>query len=135
MDRITQVVARVSSRMFGGTTLSTNREWVQSSINFATDDVIGAQELKKYPEFLKRLAAKFIPAIGRIKEHYAAAERAAIPLLKEREANGQTADDLLYWMSEDAKGSEKDPALLAGILLEVSFAAIHTSAAAPSVIV
>ncbi|CEJ91133.1 Putative Cytochrome p450 [[Torrubiella] hemipterigena] len=132
VDRITQVVARVSSRMFGGRTLSTNREWVQSSINFATDGLIGAQALKKYPEFLKPLVAKFMPAISRIKEHYAAAERAAIPLLKEREANGQTADDLLYWMNDDAKGSEKDPAFLAGILLKVSFAAIHTSAAARS---
>ncbi|KAK2030372.1 cytochrome p450 monooxygenase [Colletotrichum zoysiae] len=132
VDRITQIVARVSSRMFGGTTLSRNREWIQSSIDFATDGFIGAQALKKYPEFLKPAVARLIPAIQNIKNHYAAAERAAIPLLKERAANGTVARDLLYWMAEDAKGDEKDLAFLAGILLKVSFAAIHTSAAAPS---
>ncbi|KAH0426614.1 cytochrome p450 [Colletotrichum camelliae] len=132
VDRITQIVARVSSRMFGGTTLSRNREWIQSSIDFATDGFIGAQALKKYPEFLKPVVARFIPAIQNIKNHYAAAERAAIPLLKERAANGTIAPDLLYWMAEDAKGDERDLAFLAGILLKVSFAAIHTSAAAPT---
>ncbi|KAJ6195890.1 cytochrome P450 [Bipolaris maydis] len=132
VDRITQIVARVSSRMFGGTTLSRNKQWIQSSIDFATDGFIGAQALKKYPEFLKPLVAHFVPAIQNIKSHYAAAEKAAIPLLKERAANGTAAPDLLYWMAEDAKGEEKDLAFLAGILLKVSFAAIHTSAAAPT---
>ena len=122
VDRITQIVARVSSRMFGGTTLSRNKEWIQSSINFATDGFIGAQALKKYPEFLKPVIARFIPAIQEIKNHYAAAERAAIPLLEERAANGTVAPDLLYWMAEDAKGDEKDLAFLASILLKVSFA-------------
>ncbi|KAK1977251.1 putative cytochrome P450 [Colletotrichum cereale] len=132
VDRITQIVARVSSRMFGGTTLSRNREWIQSSIDFATDGFIGAQALKKYPEFLKPVVARFVPAIQNIKNHYAAAERAAIPLLRERAAAGTVAPDLLYWMAEDAKGDENDLAFLAGILLKVSFAAIHTSAAAPT---
>ncbi len=132
VDRITQIVARVSSRMFGGTTLSRNKEWIQSSIDFATDGFIGAQALKKYPEFLKPVIARFVPAIQNIKSHYAAAERAAIPLLEERAANGTAAPDLLYWMAEDAKGDEKDLAFPAGILLKVSFAAIHTSAAAPT---
>lgn len=108
VDRITQIVARVSSRMFGGTTLSRNKEWIQSSIAFATDGFIGAQELKKYPEFLKPLVARFIPAIKNIKKHYTAAEEAAIPLLKERASTGSKAFDLLYWMDEDAKGAEKD---------------------------
>ncbi|KAF5851662.1 hypothetical protein GGP41_000415 [Bipolaris sorokiniana] len=132
VDRITQIVARVSSRMFGGTTLSRNKEWIQSSIDFATDGFIGAQALKKYPEFLKPVIARFVPAIQNIKRHYTAAEKAAIPLLEQRAANGTAAPDLLYWMAEDAKGDEKDLAFLAGILLKVSFAAIHTSAAAPT---
>lgn len=119
--------------MFGGTTLSRNKEWVQASINFATDGFIGAQALKAYPEILKPIAAKFIPAIQQIKKHYEAAEKAAIPLLNQREKTGEAAPDLLYWMAQDAKDSEeKDKKFLAGILLKVSFAAIHTSAAAPT---
>jgi cytochrome P450 len=133
VDILTKIVARVSSRMFGGKTLSRNKKWVAASIAFAIDGFHGAQKLKKVPfEFLKPFAARFIPEIRRIKEYYKTAEKAAIPLLNSREEKGDRALDLLYWMSEQAKGYEKDKRFIAGILLKVSFAAIHTSAAAPS---
>jgi cytochrome P450 len=61
-----------------------------------------------------------------------AAEEAAIPLIDSRRKRQDEAMDLLYWMDEQAKGEEKDLKFLAGILLKVSFAAIHTSAAAPA---
>lgn len=118
--------------MFGGTTLSQNNEWVQSSIAFAIDGFIGAQALKKYPEFMKPLIAPFIPAIRAIDKHYKAAQRAAIPLIEQRRRQGSKAQDLLFWMDEQAVNDEKDLKFLAGILLKVSFAAIHTSAAAPT---
>lgn len=104
----------------------------KASIAFAIDGFIGAQAIKKYPEPLKPIAKYFIPAIRNIKKHYKAAERAAIPLLEQREREGEKALDLLYWMADQAQGSEKDKKFIAGILLKVSFAAIHTSAAAPS---
>ncbi|ORY66214.1 cytochrome P450 [Pseudomassariella vexata] len=129
---LTQIVARVSSRMFGGTALSHNDEWVQSSIKFAIDGFIGAQTIKKYPEYLKPLVARFVPEIRNIANHYAAAEAAAIPLLEARRRTGEREMDLLYWMAEQAKDEECDPKFLASILLKISFAAIHTSAAAPA---
>lgn len=88
--------ARVSSRMFGGKELSQNKEWVQSSITFAINGFIGAQAIKKYPEFLKPLVANRIPALQRIKKHYVTAEKAAIPLIKRQRASGEDAPDLLY---------------------------------------
>ncbi|KAK1542489.1 cytochrome P450 [Colletotrichum paranaense] len=118
---LTQIVARVSSCMFGGTTLSHNREWVQSSIDFAIDGFIGAQKLKRYPEVLKPFAARFIPEITKIAGHYAAAEAAAIPLLESRLRTGDKAEDLLYWMAEQAKGEERDMAFLASILLKLIY--------------
>ncbi|KAI0146311.1 cytochrome P450 monooxygenase [Xylariaceae sp. FL1272] len=132
VDRITQIVARVSSRMFGGPTLSENKEWVQASIDFAVDGFIGAQKLKKIPSVLRPVAAYFMPEISKIASHYRAAEKASIPLINQRKRTGDKASDLLYWMDEQAKGPETDPKFLASILLKVSFAAIHTSAAAPS---
>lgn len=132
VDRITQIVARVSSRMFGGPTLSENKEWVQASIDFAVDGFIGAQKLKKIPSLFRSLAAPFMSEIRKIDGHYRAAEKAAIPLINERRRTGDKASDLLYWMDEQAEGPETDPKFLASILLKVSFAAIHTSAAAPS---
>ncbi|KAH6674969.1 putative cytochrome P450 [Halenospora varia] len=132
VEQMTQIVARVSSCMFGGTTLSQNQEWINASIAFAIDGFHGAQKIKKFPEMLKPIAKYFIPEIRAIDNHYKAAEKAAIPLLQQRERTGEKAQDLLYWMAEQAKGSEQEKKFLAGILLKVSFAAIHTSAAAPT---
>jgi cytochrome P450 len=129
---MTQIVARVSSRMFGGAQLSRNKKWIDASIAFALDGFQGAQKIKRYPEFLKPIAKYFVPEIMAIHEHYRMAEEAAIPLLEARERSGEKALDLLSWMAEQAKGDEKDNKFLASILLKVSFAAIHTSAAAPS---
>ncbi|KAJ0168794.1 Ent-kaurene oxidase, partial [Colletotrichum tanaceti] len=135
VDSLTRIVARVSSCMFGGTELSRNKEWVESSISFAIDGFIGAQKLKRYPEFLKPIVARFIPEIRKIAAHYAAAEAAAIPLLEARRRTGETAADLLFWMDKQAINEEHDLKFLASILLKVSFAAIHTSAAAPAQLV
>ncbi|KAF4556517.1 Cytochrome P450-like protein 93 [Elsinoe fawcettii] len=135
VERITQVVARVSSRMFGGPELAENDEWVQASIQFAFDGFIGAQAIKKVPYFLRPIAQYFIPALRNITKHHRSAEKAAVPLLTRREVNDEKALDLLYWMAQDAKADEQDKKFLASILLKVSFAAIHTSAAAPSQLV
>ncbi|RAR02006.1 cytochrome p450 [Stemphylium lycopersici] len=132
VSTLTQIVARVSSVMFGGTTLSHNKPWVVASIAFAIDGFIGAQKLKKYPAFMKPLVAPFITEVRNIAKHYKAAEEAAIPLIESRRKRQDKAMDLLYWMDDEANGEEKDLKFLAGILLKVSFAAIHTSAAAPA---
>jgi cytochrome P450 len=118
--------------MFGGKELSENDEWVQASIQFALDGFIGAQAIKKVPVVFRPIAQYFILALRKISRHHRAAQRAAVPLLTRREKDNEKALDLLYWMAQDAKGSEKDKDFLASILLKVSFAAIHTSAAAPS---
>jgi cytochrome P450 len=135
---MTHIVARISSRMLGGPGLSRNKEWIETTLGYAHDAFDGAQALKRYPEFLKPLAARFTPAIQNIKKHYQTAERAVVPLLQARRdrerATGEKveADDFLGWMSDEAKGKERDDVFQAGILLNVSFASIHTSAGVPS---
>ncbi|TIC89613.1 Cytochrome P450 monooxygenase paxP [Colletotrichum higginsianum] len=118
VDSLTRIVARVSSCMFGGTELSRNKEWVESSISFAIDGFIAAQKLKGYPEFLKPIVARFIPEIQKIAGHYAAAEAAAIPLLEARRRTGEAAADLLFWMEKQAINEEHDLKFLASILLK-----------------
>ncbi len=106
--------------MFGGTELSENAEWVDASIAFAIDGFHGAQTIKKFPHFLRPLAQHFIPEIRSIAAHYREAEKAAIPILKRRHETGEQALDLLYWMSDQAKGSERDMRFIASILLKVN---------------
>jgi len=121
--------------MFGGTALSRNKEWTQATIDFSMDGFIAAQSLKKYPEWFKPMAARFlVPAMHKVKSYSVTAERAVIPILTERASRGNDSNiidnDLLSWMTEDAQGGEQDFRFLADNLLKVSFPAIHTSAAA-----
>lgn len=129
-DSFVNIVARGSSQMFGGPQLSHNDEWVRSIIKFTMDAFIGAQKIKKIPEILRPIAQYFIPELRRIESHHATARRIIIPILKEREAKPEKPSDFLQWMSDSAVGPEKDRAFIASIQLKLSFAAIHTSAAA-----
>lgn len=130
-DVLVQIVARVSSRMFGGTELSRHKEWVDSTINFAVDGFIGAQAIKKYPHFIRPLVARWMPELIKIGEHQATAKRVIVPILKGREDLESKPSDFLQWMLDNAQGEETDKEFIASIQLKLSFAAIHTSAAAP----
>ncbi|KAK7714526.1 hypothetical protein SLS63_011716 [Diaporthe eres] len=132
VDVITRIVARVSSRMFGGPELSRNASWVNASIAFTIDGFIGAQKLKKLPEIFKPVAARLIPEVRNLHKYYREAENAALPILAERARTGERPKDLLSWMFDAAVGEETDPKFIAGILLQISFAAIHTTAAGNS---
>ncbi|KEQ98169.1 hypothetical protein AUEXF2481DRAFT_36669 [Aureobasidium subglaciale EXF-2481] len=131
VDCITRIVARVSGRMFGGPELSRNDEWVMTSIRFALNGFAAAQKLKLWPEVLKPFAAPFISELKAIREDYRSAEKAALPILEQRKTSNKKANDLLTWMAENARGEEAELKFVSHILLKVSFAAIHTSAAAP----
>ncbi len=114
--------------MFGGTELSENEEWVESSIAFAIDGFLGAQKIKKIPHVLRHIAKHFIREIRSIANHYSAAEKAAIPILEARQKAGEKALDLLHWMLDQAKGSEQDMKFISGLLLKVSMTrSCHTS--------
>ncbi|KAI0407187.1 cytochrome P450 [Xylaria palmicola] len=140
-DAIVEIVARVSSRMFGGTDLSRDKEWVDATINFALDGFIGAQAIKQYPMLTRPFMAKFIPTLQKIKQHHATAQRVIVPVLRSRrtaakagwpETNGEAPADFLQWMVDNAVGEETEESYIAQIQLKLSFAAIHTSAAAPT---
>ena len=132
-DKMLMIVARASSRMFGGLALSRNEAWLKATLNFASDGFIGAQKIKQYPPPLRRLASYFIPELWSIQRHYQAAREAIVPILKSRGAQSpkEKPSDFLQWMVDDAKEEEINPEFIADIQLKLSFAALHTSAATP----
>lgn len=118
--------------MFGGTDLSRHQKWVDSTINFAVDGFIGAQAIKTYSPFIRPLARYWIPELSKINQHHATARQVIVPILKARKAQKTKAIDFLQWMLESAQGEEAGEEYIASIQLKLSFAAIHTSAAAPT---
>ena len=132
-DQMLQIVARASSRMFGGLALSRHKPWLKATLEFASDGFYGAQKIKQYPRFLRPLASYFIPELWRIRRHYRIARNTIVPILKSRRHQDTIAkfSDFLQWMADDAKGDEMNPDFIADIQLKMSFAALHTSAATP----
>ncbi|KAK1145133.1 hypothetical protein N8T08_004566 [Aspergillus melleus] len=133
-DVMAVIIARVSSRMFGGTKLSRNEGWIQASLRFAHDGFQAATKLKKWPGLLKPIGQYLVPEITSIRNTYRVAENAIVPLLEERDRECQKKDtqDLVGRMYAQAEGAEKSKKFIAGTPLKVSFAAYHTSAAAPT---
>ena len=127
-DILTNVVARASSRMFGGVTLSRRRQWTKTMIDFTNDSFLAAQRLKDFPAMLRPVAKYFIPEVTRLFKHFVLANELIVPILNDRETTQQKPPDLLQWMSDNAQGRSKDT--LSAITLHVAFAAIHTSAIA-----
>ena len=131
-DAFTNIVARASSQLFGGSQLSSNNEWVQTTINFTEDVFIGSQKIKKIPFVLRPIARYFIPEIRNIAKHHSTARRIIVPILKEREAKPEKPSDFLQWTSDRAVGPEKDKSFIASMQLKLSFTAIYKGTAAPT---
>ena len=127
-----QTIARVSMRALGGLELSRNQAWIKATIGSTDDAVLGAQRIKVWPSLLKPLVARYIPEISRCKQHYEDARKIIVPILEAREhiPELQRPNDFLTWMTDEAKGSEKDKTFLADMTLNISFTALFTSTAA-----
>ncbi|XXH02099.1 hypothetical protein Hte_008465 [Hypoxylon texense] len=98
------------------------------------DGFVLAQKLKAVPELLRPLAARIFPELKKISAHHETARKVIIPILERRETlpkQEAKPRDFLQWMTDEAKGVEKEKSFLSKIQLKLSFAAIHTSAAAP----
>ena len=126
-----RVIGRASSRMFGGLDLSRSQRWVDATIDFAIDGFLGSQKIKRFPSFAKPLVAPFISELRRMSGHYRTAREVVVPILQRRDDSEVKECDFLQWMKDDACGEEQDEDFIAEILLKMSFAAIHTSAATP----
>ena len=126
-----QVIGRASSRMFRGPDLSRSQRWVDATIDFAIDGVLGSQKIKRFPSFAKPLVAPFISELRHMSGHYRTAREVFVPILQRRDDSEVKECDILQWMQDDTCGEEQDEDFIAEILLKMSFAAIHTSAATP----
>ncbi|KAL8868212.1 MAG: hypothetical protein Q9174_005138, partial [Haloplaca sp. 1 TL-2023] len=125
-DIMTRTVARASSRMFGGTTLSNHEDWTRTMIDFTNDSFLAAQRLKDFPYYTRPLCQYFIPAVKRVFHHFGLSEELIVPIINSRENVKGKPKDLLQWLSENAGDRSKET--ISQISLHVAFAAIHTSA-------
>ncbi|KAK6826398.1 hypothetical protein RU639_005612 [Aspergillus parasiticus] len=137
-DIFTQIISRSSNRMLGGKALSRNRDWTDTSINFTTDTWLAAQQLKRYPAWLRPIMQHVLPEMGRVRRHFTVARQVICPIVQGRsEAEQGTQNlnkplDLLQMLWEGAEPADRTPEFMAYTALAISFAAIRTSSSVPT---
>ncbi|KZT50826.1 cytochrome P450 [Calocera cornea HHB12733] len=130
----TRVVCRASNRLFVGLPLCRNEEFMKISQGYTITVVMSGYLISVFPEFLKPLAARYLSAAPAATRAF---EKFILPIIEER--LGQEAKlgkaweeskpfDFLQWMIDAATEEQKDPKELNQRLLNMNFAAMHTSA-------
>jgi cytochrome P450 len=133
-NKLLQVVARVSSRVFIGPEMSQNKDWLQVSQEYAMNAFMAVNAMRKWHPALRPIVHWFIPECRKARETLDRARAIITPVIQKRlERNrkaaeaGQTSSktsDAIAWFDEASEGRPYDAAV---IQLGLSFAAIHTT--------
>ncbi|KAL1853614.1 hypothetical protein Daus18300_011737 [Diaporthe australafricana] len=138
-----RIIAATGSRMLGGQPASRNQEWLETAALYSMDVVSVAVMLRPYPAFLRPLIAPWIEGTKTLERHLKTAKKtfsadfAKRLALQEQpqektdgeEAKSQTPVDMMQWMVDSARGSDRNPDVLSHNMLFLSLAAVHTSSA------
>lgn len=131
---LARLVSRLSSRIFGGTELSRNEEWLTTSIQYPQVAFVTAFGLRIVPAILRPVFALLLPHYWRTQYHIASAKRIVGDIVRRRraaEAEQREAydkpNDLIQWMMDAADEKEATPHKLGHLLLFVSNASVFTT--------
>lgn len=131
-----QLVAQVSARIFIGPELSSNKDWLDVSVNYATQAFSAAEALRCWHPALRPAVHWILPECRKLRSELTRAREILAPVVRKRQEQSRLAReagdghpsskvaDTVGWMDEVANGRAYD----AGILqLGLSLAAIHTT--------
>ncbi|KAI2642334.1 cytochrome P450 [Xylaria nigripes] len=131
-DTMVGIITKNASRMFGGTTISRNEEWLKSAADYSMDVVSVAVKLRPYPAFLRPLIYPFLGGSKILDNHLRIAKKTFSHIFAERLAladGDEKPVDMLQWLADSARGSDRDPDVLAHNMLFMALASVHTSSA------
>ncbi len=126
------IITKNASRMFGGTTISRNEEWLKSAADYSMDVVSVAVKLRPYPAFVRPLMYPFLEGSKTLDHHLHVAKKTFSHIFAERLALKDTDEkpvDMLQWLADSARGSDRNPDVLAHNMLFMALASVHTSSA------
>lgn len=144
-ETMVRIIAATGSRMLGGEAASRNPEWLETAALYSMDVVTVAVILRQYPAILRPLVAPWLEGTKKLRRHLEVAKKTFKPTFAQRlTVQGQEGQqsqqqqggdhhekpvDLMQWMVDSARGSDRDPDVLAHNMLFMSLAAVHTSSA------
>jgi cytochrome P450 len=131
-DTVMQIVCRIANRLFVGTPLCWDSDWLALNSEFTIDVAKGAAIINLFPNFLKPIAGRLLTNVhAQVKRGM----RHLVPIIKDRQRYideyGKDWDDkpndLLSWVMDYARGDEKSYRNLTLRILLINFTAIHTT--------
>ncbi|CAK5271274.1 unnamed protein product [Mycena citricolor] len=135
LPSIMKVIARTSNRLFVGLPLCRNEEYLRLNVINTIEVVERGQQLAAYPDLIKPLVAPFIVTrqkrmremlgiLGGTIEDRIAKDNALGPNYEGR------PNDIISWLLELADAEGRTPDRIAGRILSLNMAAIHTTSMA-----
>ncbi|KAL0934388.1 cytochrome p450 monooxygenase [Colletotrichum truncatum] len=124
---VLEVISRLSGRIFVGERLGRNKEWLHTVISYVELSIFAMQSMRMWPEFVRPLAAWFLPGPRKLRAYIKDAEKFVFDELKRRRDESPSVEynDAIEWFDEMAKGQRYNPAVAQLILASV---AVHTTA-------
>ena len=133
---LSELVSRLSSRVFGGLELARNQQWIDITTAYPRNAFACTMKLRMVPSFLRPLLAAVLPEYWRTRKCIWDAKRVISEMVVRPRAptsggsdryKSNKPSDLLQWMMDAANGSESREEDLAHRLLFVSNASVMTT--------
>ncbi|PWY93639.1 cytochrome P450 [Aspergillus sclerotioniger CBS 115572] len=131
---LARLISLLSSRVFGGTELSRDEEWLSTSTQYPKNAFATAMALRMVPVVLRPFIAVLLPHYWHTQSNLASAKRIIGAIVRRRRTAGaehegayKKPNDLLQWMMDAADERDGRPDKLGHRLLFVSDASIMTT--------
>ncbi|KAL7778239.1 hypothetical protein CFE70_004916 [Pyrenophora teres f. teres 0-1] len=134
-ETMVRIISSTASLMLGGKAMSRNEEWLETAAEYSMDVVSVAMKLRPWPAFIRPLIFPWLRGAKLLQKHLAITKKYFKPIFEERLADLQKGNqskkpiDMVQWMAESAKGSDRNPDVLAHNMLFMALAGVHTSSA------
>ncbi|KAJ5822957.1 Cytochrome P450 [Penicillium robsamsonii] len=133
---IPHMVARISSLIFVGETISNDDEWINVSVNYAIDSFMAMRELRGWPSAIRPIVHWFLPSTQKLRHHLKIARsiigreldrRALIRAGKLPAEDPPRGPDAMDWYRETAEARNNFTFDQSIAQVGLALAAIHTT--------
>ncbi|KAF9875426.1 cytochrome P450 [Colletotrichum karsti] len=131
---ILHFIARISSRVFLGTELCRNEQWLTLTKEYTMNGFASADRLREWPSVMRPFVHWFLPGCQKARAQIVEANQIIKPIIENRRAlraaaiaegrNPPDFNDAIDWFELASKGTHYDPAISQ---LFLSTVAIHTT--------
>ena len=128
-DILAYIIAQVSGRLFVGTELCRNSDYLECAVKFSLEVMTAGAAVNKVRPWLRPLLARRLPKVKLLRDRLSAAMNILAPVIRQRkeaekDPSWEKPNDMMQWM---LARSDESLEKLTNRQLSLTFAAIHTT--------